>query len=334
MTFTYPIYSDHDFKNLKKFKVYLNYLQCISNIFEQEEFKGGRHLIEVINSKSFASIQKKEKNIAKIQSVLRNAWATEMQLSFTAEFSAFSSSAHWAIVQLYYSVYLSICALLLAMNDVSPGYEYDSHKGALNKISTKIKSSPALYTSPWNLTYSGDPKIDKQVIILNNLGDPISIKSSPLSKNYEYLAPYARFLKTTRAKQIEEKRKSWLTGKDGKGKRNLPAKIRKNLINELNPTTLFDCLYRLRIKANYRDVETFLKGADIEEWASAFNYSLINISRNTLLATELLIVRYVGKNNYNTFINDFKKYSKNSYNAVEKRWDILSSLLYTMDTVK
>ncbi|HVV69583.1 MAG TPA: hypothetical protein VHE99_11240 [Gammaproteobacteria bacterium] len=328
MGLIFPPISQKDIDNINKFKVYLNYLKCISDIFDQDRFKTGEHLIEIVRSRSFIGIQKRTENKDKIQSVLRNAWATEMQLSFTAEFSQFSCSIHWGIIQLYYSVYLSLSALFLSMNDVSPNHDFDTHKVALKKISNKIRSSPDLYPYPWNLTYSGDPKADRKIITLNNLTDPVNLESSPLSRNNGSLIPYARFLKTTRERQIENERGIWLK-KEGKNKKNLTKQARQKIISELYPTTIFDCLYRLRIKANYKDVEIFLNGADIEDWAGEFNYSLINISRCTQMTIELLIMRHVGKDVYEKFVNDFQRYSKISYDAVKRRWELLSSLSYT-----
>lgn len=97
-------------------------------------------------------------------------------------------------------------------------------------------------------------------------------------------------------------------------------------MRELPPTTLFDCLYRLRIKANYRDIEAFLGALHIEKWAIDFNTALIEISKTSLLIIELLISKYMGKENFEKLVVDFKQYSKNIDHSVSERWELLKTL--------
>lgn len=327
MIFRYKIPTEKESSNEIKFKVYLNYLKSIGDIFHDLNITADKtHLKSIVKSKYFIGIQKKSHNEKKIQLLLRNAWITEMQLTFTADYPTLGYSNHWASIQLYYSIYLGLYALHLAMNNVSDSDNYDGHASILKKTSEKIKNCPDLFPYPWNVTYSGDTNIDKENIILNNWDEPVLLKSTHhLSSNQENLVNFARFLKTTRKKQLEEKRRKWL--KDDKtGKKNLPSLIRKKHMRELPPTTLFDCLYRLRIKANYRDIEAFLGALHIEKWAIDFNTALIEISKTSLLIIELLISKYMGKENFEKLVVDFKQYSKNIDHSVSERWELLKTL--------
>jgi len=312
-------YTEEDLLNQNKFKVYLNYLKSISNLLDHSYFTETRYLEEIIFSKTFKDIKSKNTDIGKITKLLRNSWLTEIQLNFTKdhpEFMAYSN--HWACVQLYYSVYLSLRALSVAMNKQEPGAHH--HAATLREISQDIYNRPNLFPYPWRVICAGDPNKPNFIYLPQNvLISPIS----PLVSNPKFWDSYSTFLKTTRKRQLESKRKDWLN----KNKRkNLSKEARKEITTKMPPTTFFDCLYRLRTRANYQDAELFLMAIEIEEWAKTFNYSLRNIANHTLLIIELLIMRYMGKQNFVKIVSDFLKYEKHSNRAVAERWKLLNTL--------
>lgn len=63
----------------------------------------------------------------------------------------------------------------------------------------------------------------------------------------------------------------------------------------MEPTTLFDLLYRLRLRANYDQADAFLSGALSPSDAEAFHHTLCMIVASTLLVVEVYLVHRVGR---------------------------------------
>lgn len=97
-------------------------------------------------------------------------------------------------------------------------------------------------------------------------------------------------LKTTRDRQIDGKKKAWaknLLTRTGARRRRLTGTQLQALASGLSPTTLFDLLYRLRIRSNYDEADAFVSGAVTSLDASAFHAALCDIVAATLLTVEI-----------------------------------------------
>ncbi len=316
-------YTEEELLSQLKFKVYLNYLESISTALDSTYFKETKHLRSVAESNTFKSIRPKQVDYNKIKTLLRNAWFTEIQLNFTSNHPEFVGySNHWASVQLYYAVYLAIRALFVAMNQSFQGNH--QHASNLREISREIEKRPELFPIPWCMTCSGDPNDDKN-IMFNNLPKNVKISLvSALSPKSNFWDSYALFLKTTRKKMLEDKRQEWLYKNK---KKKLTLQGRRGILDKMPPTTIFDCLFRLRVRANYQDVELFLMTIEDQESASRFNYSLRNTLKHTLQVIELLIARYLGKDKYHELIHNFiKDENHGNHSNIRERWELLSSL--------
>jgi len=320
--FKFKPYTETELTELNKFTVYLNYLGSLSSHIDGNLHRQLDSYRLVTTSTKFLSIKSKPNHseIEKIEKLLRNAWFTEIQLNFNRDNPEFAKySNHWASVQVYYSIYLALRSLFISMKLITS----HSHSPTLKQISDEIENHSALFVSPWNITCTGDTKGNSHSYI--NLPSDVKIgKISPLANSNNFFDSYALFLKSTRKKQIEEKRKEWL--KRSKRKKQ-PNAARGKMIAGLSPTTVFDCLYRLRIRSNYQDAEPFLITIENDDRAARFNYSLRNITHHLLQQVELLIARHLGKKQYDVIISRFTKtgdFVKHS--DVKNRWEFLSSL--------
>lgn len=73
----------------------------------------------------------------------------------------------------------------------------------------------------------------------------------------------------------------------------------------LPPTTLFDFFWRIRVRANYRDVGSFLTWNVSDLQQQEFSESLVNVTDATAALLQSLVVRIGGKRLYLQAAADF-----------------------------
>lgn len=241
-----------------------------------------------------------------IRKLLWNSWSTEYAFTLTNlanndEFYKFA--LHWNFPQAYYSIYLSLTAF-----QETQGVANEQHEKSIKIFGNSIKDE--------------------------HYPEAISFFSRGLHENYEYLGietfegfprdfcglsriqsldeaqlQIALFLKSTRKKIAESKREKLKINNDkkflnGKGEfRKSFSHYHWNLIYRTIPeTTILNIMYRLRIKANYHDVETFIN-ADID--FKSFHESLSNIIDYLNFVHESYICKVIGKTEYEKILHNF-----------------------------
>ena len=115
-------------------------------------------------------------------------------------------------------------------------------------------------------------------------------------------------LRTTRQRQFEKKLKE--SGKQFRTKRGKPRKrfspIHKaQVLGGLRPTTVFDFLYRLRVRSNYEDADAFILGTMSQTDAEEFNRGLCALTSTTLFLLELHITARIGGRYFSQFMDEF-----------------------------
>ncbi len=287
------------------FRTYLNYLVAWARYIE-EEYPEKIDLVKaVVNLRGFQQIKRnKDLDSEKLFKLLRNAWFTEIQLHLSREDAEFMRySNHWAPVQAYYAVFLELSALFVA----SKANIRQSHAAILHMIGSFARDRN-IFVRPWSLCVEGYSKNWKY---LNFPHQPAQI--SPLSSPHG-VAPLdfiAMLLRTTRERQLERKRAEWLQHHSNR-KRLSPGQ-RQKWGEGLAPTTLFDALYRLRIRSNYEDADAFLMGTEDLYDAEEFAKSLKQVVFNTLLSLELLILRYIGMPTFESAMKSFSPRANKEY---------------------
>lgn len=105
-------------------------------------------------------------------------------------------------------------------------------------------------------------------------------------------------LKTTRDTQIQDHIPSWrknLKTKAGKTRQMLPRAVLLSNAAKMSPTTLFDLLWRLRVRSNYKEGDALLSGAQGPADAATFHAAPSEIVAATLLTVEIYLAHYVGR---------------------------------------
>ena len=229
--------------------------------------------------------------------VLRNAWATEVLLNSPRllgndELIAFSNL--WAPVQGYYAVFHAICALEMIQ---SGGVGLSNHHAVLEIASSRVASGGSPFVVPWTARVLGSEAAWRyEGFGLAPIDAAISNLSAPRIENAPSLLALA--LKTTRREQINERADGWrkgLTTVAGKPRKNLPTKTRNERADKMRATTLFDLLWRLRTRSNYKEGDALLTGALSPSDAANFHGALCDVVASTLLIAEIYIAHLVGK---------------------------------------
>ncbi|OGS21445.1 MAG: hypothetical protein A3J83_08520 [Elusimicrobia bacterium RIFOXYA2_FULL_40_6] len=309
--------SQEEIDQSNRFLTYLYYIRNLARQIDTNLF-----LISITKSNSFNSIiGGKCKDYDYLGRLFRNAWYTEIQMLLPKRNNELVPYAnHWIPVQGYYAIYILVRAYFFCSGqDIS-----HEHATNLKCISHEIQKRPDLFPCPWNVLCDGDPNI--KIPNLINIPEEVSITHiSNLKPNSNFWDSYALLLKTTRQRQIETKFDDWRTS----NKRvRIPPQIKSKLCNDLPPTSLFNFFYRLRLRSNYIDADSFLIGSLNDNKSNDFYNSLCILVWNTLLVIEVLITRYIGKKEYSNIVLSFTKHDdlKMCKDTVIKRWELFKDL--------
>lgn len=276
------------------FKTYKNYLVAISGLTKDlKNLKGD--MDEICQNLK----RKKGTDLKKIRNLLINCWHTELNFLLPKKIGGdfIKYSMHWAPVQVYYSVYLSLRALMESRNDQAG----NNHTSILSTVSNWIVERK-LFPYPWKCYFNqikGHVGFEKKIENTHNL-------SNPTPEEFENL--YAKFLKTTRDRNLEKRKsESKIKTKQNKLKKRYTKQDKEEIEKKLHSTTLFDCLYKLRIKSNYEEVGTYALSDVRREDVLVFYRSFEKILRGTLYVLESMITKYIGPDEIKKIISDFKE---------------------------
>lgn len=158
---------------------------------------------------------------------------------------------------------------------------------------------------PWNVTMNGDPENMKPSLFVPEITDDVGI--DPLRGGYDPPAYLAAALRTTRRRQLSDKREEWLasgTTKSGTPRKRMPDEARVQLLERLRGTTLIDLMYELRRRANYNTGDEFMTdvGADV---VRDYHDGMLVLLDCGLCLVETLIAGSVGAEAYRQLVDEW-----------------------------
>lgn len=259
---------------VKAFQTYLNYLEAFCRYVHSYGpwTSYGEDLL--CKTKQLQGATTRDTNW--IRSQMRLAWNTEHLLRTTPSqhVDLLRISNQWAPVQAYYAVYCSTEAVLHALD----GDIIRNHAGALRKIQAYFAKTAI---SPWNVCFTGASGRERDGIGSRNLPEGLHLPNN-LQRNYaDPLAMIGTCLRAEHGNRIND---DWDRTRSG---------CRKYAFDP-GPTGLLHFLYRLRIRANYRDVDVFLADAADDDIVS-FRRSLQGMCFAALLTLEVVLIRKMKK---------------------------------------
>ncbi len=228
--------------------------------------------------------------------LFRNAWATEVLLNAprilgSRDLIGFANL--WAPVQAYYAIFEALTALAMTVGGSSPP---KTHQAMLQWAGSRLPEANSPFVEPWTARVLGSPAAYGYDGFAGVTIEPISNLASPRLENAPHLLGKA--LKTTRRDQLDGKRESWLkdgTTKAGGKRKRMPTAEFNAKAEKFRPTTLFDLLWRLRVRSNYHEGDALLSGALGPRDAAAFHDAIAEIVAATLVTIEIYLAHLAGK---------------------------------------
>lgn len=292
----------------KVFTTYLHYLQQIGGII------GGHYgldsalptgLMRAIEQlPGISKLQRRtptDEEGSQIRRHLRIAWTREMRLQLLADQprELLPDLLAGAPTDAYYAAYHAMLAFFSASN--SP--RITNHAAALKTIGN-IAYQRNIFPEPWSVTcvgfpdtkkpqFSGLPSSAPSVSQVHNLASP---------QPSEAWGSLCKALRTTRLRDLEEAKERW---RQQNKKKKVPSAESKRLATKMSPTSLFDFMYRLRTRCDYRDVDAFLEGISSPTEAESFLNGLLTLVHGTLALLEGLIARHLKGDIYSQLAEDF-----------------------------
>jgi hypothetical protein len=260
-----------------------------------------------------------------VKEALFNAWGTELLLAASGLFPdrLVAISNNWGVVQLYYAAFHSAQALTAATGASRPMNHEAIRQQYLN-LWVKPRAARDLY--PWSLAY----------------GDSGPVNSPEGCQVADWLNPWTpcdcstcwslafQSMRTSRSDGVEdrvkerrkeigrERKREWKeqqTARLDAGKRplkkrrwprpNLTAEERRLTEASVRDYSLLDYLFRLRLKANYKDALMFTEGPPDDSVSVAVHEDLVRIAACTLLVHELRIRQLVGQPLLSRWVRDW-----------------------------
>lgn len=263
-------------------------------------------------------------NIDTCRKLLWNAWSTEYAYSLGTQINNldyYKFALHWNFPQAYYSVYL----IMTAFHETQ-GIANEQHEKSIKLFGNSAKGNH--YPSALCFYANGLHEEFKYLGLNDFKTFPNNFTGlSRIDSLDEAQAQIALFLKSTRKKNAEHKRGKLEAANDKKFL-NKKGEFRKSFLKEhwdiiyqsIPETTILNMMYRLRIKANYHDIESFMN-ADID--FKLFHECLGNIIDYINFVHEAYIVKVIGKKEYEDILNKFpnhlnKETSVKRYNTLIK----------------
>ncbi len=299
--------SDEEDERIKRFRVHQNYVTSVDlflSVLYGSNTERGVHLIDAQRAlPAFDKINRRPlANERELRRLLAISWASELQLRIAAEsggaFLRYSNA--WTPVHAYYAVYMTIHAWFSTLGLAGM---LDDHTATLRTVVAQLVRRK-LVPHPWDVSCAGHPELGERKI------DGLPLNATP-DAHFEALANptiediyprLAKMLETTRRDRLARNRREWLKQNDRKSMR---AAEKRVLAERLAPTTLFDYLWRLRVRSNYRDVSTFLMAGLEDASHEAFHRGVLAIAGATCLLIQSLIVAYVGPKPYADALDEF-----------------------------
>lgn len=120
----------------------------------------------------------------------------------------------------------------------------------------------------------------------------------------EFWPRYGTWLRSTRRARLEAREAEW---KKKNGKKRVSPAFREQAARNLYPTSFFDCLWRLRIRSNYKTVEPYLVRFVSDGYARRFHQALTVCTGATLLLLELYTARAIGGTAFAEIASEFQR---------------------------
>lgn len=242
--------------------VFFNHFDAATTFIEHDNSSTDLRKLQFYNN---LKVRNTTFDIERCKKLFWNSWSTENAFHLAISDPEFYKFAlHWHFPQAYYSIYLSMTAF-----HETQGIANDNHEKSIKLFGNSIKDGHY----PKSISYyanGGYNNFSFHGLNVNGCKDFNSV--SRINNLEDAEMQIASFLKSTRKQNAENKRNRGakefsknkaFQNKDGELVKRFTKKHWDFIYNKIPETTLLNLIYRLRIKANYHDIETFIN-ADLD----------------------------------------------------------------------
>jgi hypothetical protein len=296
--------TDRDEELVRRFTVTLHYLRHLE-IYLTQKYGRGQALYPGLGAaltahRPYLKVSRRSPiDLDGVRRFVEIGWISELQLRVPAAIGSASALRYtnaWAPIHAYYSAYMLLQAWFLANGMTGLA---DDHTATLRSVSAQIRDRQ-LFPPPWSVlaagnalggscSYINEPQPGACAAKIEVLSIPIGLPGAYAEA--EFWARFGTWLRTTREARLRAKEDEW---KKKKGRKRIDPKVRVEYARTLHPTSLFDCLWRMRIRSNYRSVEPYLVRYIGEDDAERFHRALVAVTRATLFLLESYLARVIG----------------------------------------
>lgn len=305
-------------KNERTFDTYRFYLDVLLKDLTSN-YSTLDNLAKCVWSESKLILPTQDLDEKTIRRFLMIAWNTEYLVgnNVSPEIEIIKVGNLWRPIQAYYAIYSAGEAVSYALD----GRLIESHSKCIAKLNSifvdRIRIKPWCYCYHGNTRKGLKPKnFPANTKTVNNLSRK---KGLPIDM-------IATCIQAEHRNRIEDFEPKKLTSKQ---KERGEKKLLK-LDYDPGYTTVFNFLYRLRIKSNYKDAEIFISDSP-DEYVKEFAENLASITNTTLLLFEIIIIRRWGKDR---FVRLAQSYLQTSRHNKEKENSRLGRRLKIYDKLK
>lgn len=281
--------------------VFYNHFDAATTFIEHAHSKIDLRKIEYYNN---LKIRHSEFDIERCKKLFWNSWSTEIAFHLSIPDSEFYKFAlHWHFPQAYYSIYLCMTAF-----HETQGIANDNHEKSIKLFGNSVKDGHYPKAISYYAT-GGYNDFSFTGIRINKREQFNSL--SKISNLEDAEMQIASFLKSTRIHNAENKKnrdlKEFSKNKDFQNKKGeLVKRFTKKhwdkIYAKIPETTLLNLIYRLRIKANYHDIESFIN-ADLD--FKKFHEKIGKLISYLNFVHEAYFCKAVGIEEYKKILNSF-----------------------------
>lgn len=247
---------------------------------------------------AFKRLCHKKTDVNSLREPLLRGWITlkAMETLPLENYPELAKTANfWLPVQAYYAAHGIGLATLIAMGSDTP----KDHRAFLSQVANQIVTK--LLPHPFNMACGGDPsRISASDVRIENFnGNIADVKSISSLSNPLYAQGgllVAKSLLTTRRRSLEDlfEREREKKVRPGRRRRNLTPDEKNRITEKRHPTTVFDFLYRIRVRSNYDDPEIFIYGQTDQDTAVNHYKNLVKMCKSLMECLEKIIEQKVG----------------------------------------
>lgn len=249
--------------------------------------------------------------------MLLSCWSTEYALRATAangDEQYLRNALHWTFPQAYYSVLFGVRAFMATQGLFGNSDELIRQRVGRLVANGFYPRAVGFYASG----HYGDFRLYR--LPVPDAQPSLSLVGNPR----EAQAQIAQFLRTTRTMKAKEIRQNIQANpntalrseKTGNILQKFDARHWQKLTPKLGFTTFYDLMGRLRISANYREIERFVE-ADID--FKLFHFSLLDLVSYLNFVHEAYVARTMGEEAYVEFTGTLPDYLRKG--SVQERYE-------------